>query len=183
MANPGQELSSLDFKNIIGGPLIAVVEAQAQAALSTVNFIKSVGFKQGDSTDPENSNTGEPIYVTFKYPKEVQPYQPAIPYSISIKVTNGGSNYTATPTVELKDGGGTGAQAEAVVTDGKVTAINVTNLGKGYTSAPQVIITKEEGADGSGATATASFTPAKVPHFRRTWFGATRCHLCPTEIP
>lgn len=41
MVAPGQELSSLDFKNIIGGSLIAVVEAQAQAALSSVNFIKS----------------------------------------------------------------------------------------------------------------------------------------------
>lgn len=79
MVNPGQELSSIDFESMIGGPLIAVVNAQAQAALSTVNFIKSVGFKPGDSDDPTASNTGEPIYVTFKYPKEIAPYQPAVP--------------------------------------------------------------------------------------------------------
>jgi len=78
MPNPGQELSSIDFKSMIGGPLIAVVEAQAQAALSSVNFIKSVGFKAGASNDPESADTGEPIYVTFKYPKEVAPYQPAV---------------------------------------------------------------------------------------------------------
>lgn len=79
MVNPGQELSSIDFESMIGGPLIAVVNAQAQAALSTVNFIKSVGFKAGESDDPEASDTGDPIYVTFKYPKEISPYQPAVP--------------------------------------------------------------------------------------------------------
>ncbi len=78
--NPGQELSSIDFDSMIGGPLIAVINAQAQAALSTVNFIKTVGFKAGDSNDnPEATNTGDPIYIAFKYPKEVAPYQAAIP--------------------------------------------------------------------------------------------------------
>jgi len=79
MVNPGQELSSIDFESMIGGPLIAVVNAQAQAALSTVNFIKSVGFKAGESED--GSDTGDPIYVTFKYPKEIAPFQPAVPAS------------------------------------------------------------------------------------------------------
>ena len=78
MVDPGKELSSIDFESMIGGPLIAVVNAQAQAALSTVSFIKAVGFKAGDSEDPEATNTGEPIYVTFKYPKELAPYQPAV---------------------------------------------------------------------------------------------------------
>jgi hypothetical protein len=78
MVDPGKELSSIDFESMIGGPLIAVVNAQAQAAMSTVNFIKAVGFKAGDSEDPEAANTGEPIYVTFKYPKEIAPYQPAV---------------------------------------------------------------------------------------------------------
>jgi hypothetical protein len=78
MVNPGQELSSIDFESMLGGPLIAVVNAQAQAAMSSVNFIKTVGFKEGESDDPESGDTGEPIYVTFKYPKEVSPYQPAV---------------------------------------------------------------------------------------------------------
>lgn len=55
----GKELASLDFKNLIGGPLSAVVEAQAMAAESTVNFIKNMGFDQ----------EGNPQYVTFKYQK------------------------------------------------------------------------------------------------------------------
>jgi hypothetical protein len=80
MPNPGQELSSIDFESMIGGPLVAVINAQAQAAMSTVNFIKEVGFKK-PSTEEEaggDTSTEEPIYVTFKYPKELSPYQPAI---------------------------------------------------------------------------------------------------------
>lgn len=158
MLQPGRELSTLDFKSIIGGPLIAVVEAQAQAALSTVNFIKSVGFKSGDSKDPENPNTGDPIYVTFKYPKEVQPYQPSTSHSISITVTEGGSSYSDNPTVTLSGGGGSGAKAEAIVSDGKITAINLTSLGTGYKEAPTVLISDSKG---SGAKTIVNFTPGQ----------------------
>lgn len=80
MSTPGEELSSLDFESLIGGPLIAVVNAQAQAALSTVNFIKSVGFEPptDEEMDFDEQKTETPIYVTFKYPKETAPFQPAI---------------------------------------------------------------------------------------------------------
>lgn len=81
MPNPGQELASLDFEAMLGGPLVAVVNAQAQAAVSTVNFIKEVGFKRTatEETAGEDTSTEEPIYVSFKYPKELVPYQPAVP--------------------------------------------------------------------------------------------------------
>lgn len=93
MPNPGQELASLDFEAMLGGPLVAVVNAQAQAAVSTVNFIKEVGFKKtaSEETAGDDTSTEEPIYVTFKYPKELTPYVPAIP-------ANAG-NPTATPPV------------------------------------------------------------------------------------
>ena len=80
MPNPGQELSSIDFESMIGGPLIAVINAQAQAAMTTVNFIKEVGFKKLETEEDAGGDTSteEPIYVTFKYPKELSPYQPAI---------------------------------------------------------------------------------------------------------
>lgn len=79
MPNPGQELSSIDFESMIGGPLVAVINAQAQAAMSTVNFIKEVGFKKTAEEEDAggDTTTEEPIYVTFKYPKELSPYQPA----------------------------------------------------------------------------------------------------------
>jgi hypothetical protein len=78
---------------MLGGPLVAVVNAQAQAAVSTVNFIKEVGFKKTatEETAGDDTSTEEPIYVTFKYPKELTPYVPAIP-------ANAG-NPTATPPV------------------------------------------------------------------------------------
>ncbi len=65
---------------MLGGPLVAVINAQAQAAMSTVNFIKEVGFKKpAEQTAGGDTSTLDPIYVTFKYPKELSPYQPAIP--------------------------------------------------------------------------------------------------------
>lgn len=53
----GRELASLDFANLIGGPLNAIVEAQAKSAITTVNFIKEVAF------DKE----GEIVNVNFSY--------------------------------------------------------------------------------------------------------------------
>jgi len=81
MPNPGQELASIDFESMLGGPLVAVINAQAQAAITTVNFIKQVGFKKKAAEEVAGGDTGteDPIYVTFKYPKELSAYQPAIP--------------------------------------------------------------------------------------------------------
>jgi hypothetical protein len=59
----GEELSSIDFKSMIGGPLDAVVRAQAQSAQTSVDFIKAVGFD-------EDSN--QPTMVTFSYMKAIE---------------------------------------------------------------------------------------------------------------
>ena len=109
--NPGQELSSINFGSLIGGPLCAVIEAQTQAARSTADFIKSVGF------DPNNN----PIYVSFKYPKEVAAYQPAVDAHVTI--SNPGAGYSTTPPAVTTAGGLT---FTATVLDGKVTGINFT---------------------------------------------------------
>jgi hypothetical protein len=75
MPTPGQELSTIDFDSMIGGPLIAVVNAQTQAAMGTINVIKQVGFKQAPpATGATNGVTQEPVYVDFLYPKELRPY-------------------------------------------------------------------------------------------------------------
>lgn len=72
MATEGQELASLDFENLIGGPLIAVVRAQTQAAMATVDFIKKVGFKPATGPqDPTAQATGEPAMIDFKYIKSM----------------------------------------------------------------------------------------------------------------
>ena len=61
----GKELSSLDFGAMIGGPLNAIVKAQAQAALTSATFIKQVGFTHVGDTDVID----KAINVDFKYLK------------------------------------------------------------------------------------------------------------------
>ncbi len=58
----GDELSSIDFESMIGGPLNAVVRAQAQSAQTSVDFIKAVGF--------DDNNI--PTMVSFSYMKPVE---------------------------------------------------------------------------------------------------------------
>lgn len=59
-ANFSQELGSLDFGRVIGGPLVAAVEAHNFAQLTVADFIQTIGF-----TD------GEVRLVTFTYQREV----------------------------------------------------------------------------------------------------------------
>ena len=58
----------------------------------------------------------------------------------SIPVTSGSSGYLSAPTVTITGGGGTGATATAVLTNGVVTSITVTNGGANYRSVPTVTI-------------------------------------------
>lgn len=71
-------------------------------------------------------------------------------------VTNGGSGYSSSPTVNVY-GNGTGAAATATVSGGVITAINVTgtSYGSGYTN---VYVTITDGT-GSNATARAVLSP------------------------
>ena len=75
----GDELSSLDFQSMIGGPLSAVVRAQAESAVTSVDFIKAVGFNTDDS-----GAVTDPVMVTFAYDKPVEE-------------TDGSGNTTITP--------------------------------------------------------------------------------------
>ena len=88
MFNPAQEMLSISFDKILGGALTAVVEAQNNSSLTTVNFIKNIGFE-----NDQNGNTIKPENVDFKYPKEVSPYIPARPESYYFTVENGGEGY------------------------------------------------------------------------------------------
>ena len=54
-------MNGLPFESIIGGPLSACIKAQTEAAISTVNFIESVGLQQGEG------GTKEAVYVAFSY--------------------------------------------------------------------------------------------------------------------
>src|SRR5512143_3437479 len=58
------ELAAIPFGTLIGGPLTAAIEAQAKAALSTVEFIRAVGFH---SEDDQKNKKGDLVYVVFRY--------------------------------------------------------------------------------------------------------------------
>lgn len=66
MADYGSEISSISLGSIIGGALSAIVEAQSQAAYTTVNFIHEVGF-EGEP------GKRRPVYVDFQYEKTLAP--------------------------------------------------------------------------------------------------------------
>ena len=160
-SEPARELSSINFEALLGGPLIAVVNAQAQAAMSTVNFIKAVGFKPAKADDP-TSQTGDPIYVSFKYPKEVSPFEPKqAAHVASATVTTPGAGYTAAPVITPSGGGGTGLALTAMMDgSGGVAAISIMNAGSGYTSAPTIAIAAPP-PGGTQAVATADFVAEK----------------------
>lgn len=142
MPTPGQEISSLDFAAMIGGPLVAMVNAQKQAALTTVNFINEVGF-QADADDP---NARKPIYVSFSYQKELAPYVApgritaiAVTTPMSPGSNIGGASFNGTVDLTVSAPTGTPAvtaTASATVVNGVITAVSVTNPGAGYSAAP-----------------------------------------------
>ena len=67
---------------------------------------------------------------------------PIIAYNffVGATISDSGYGYTNIPSIRIIGGGGSGAQAVAVVSNGVVVAINVINAGSGYTSAPALII-------------------------------------------
>lgn len=50
MLSQGKELAAIDFAQVIGGPLEAVITAQARAAAVTTQFIQSTAFEQDSTT-------------------------------------------------------------------------------------------------------------------------------------
>jgi hypothetical protein len=74
-----------------------------------------------------------------------------------INLISGGYGYSSNPAITITGGGGTGAAATAVLTDGVITEINITSRGTGYTSIPTVTIS---GGGGANAIAEAVVTIA-----------------------
>jgi hypothetical protein len=71
------ELNNIDFAKMIGGPLQAAIQAQAASAISTVNFIKDLGFKPIDPDEPDGEK--ELIMTDFTYEKnDVDPETGAV---------------------------------------------------------------------------------------------------------
>lgn len=66
-----QNISSLPFGKIIGGPLVAAIEAQGMAAKTTVDFIMDVGFETPTDAVATAGTVDAPLgavrTVTFTY--------------------------------------------------------------------------------------------------------------------
>ncbi|MCH5199979.1 MAG: DUF2589 domain-containing protein [Oscillospiraceae bacterium] len=133
MFNPAEEISSIDFSAIIGGALNAVVNAQRESAETTVNFVRSVGFKPGE-VDPNTGDTvgvGDPICVTFSYDKEVSPSQVQGTREIKLDVTAAGSGYSDKKTVIIKTDDNSKDIAEAEIkvnSEGAITKVSLTKV-------------------------------------------------------
>mmetsp|Transcript_28400 Transcript_28400/g.71318 ORF Transcript_28400/g.71318 Transcript_28400/m.71318 type:complete len:238 (-) Transcript_28400:143-856(-) len=100
MATPdiNQELAQIPFDDILGGPLRAVIKAQNEAAMNTVDFIKEVGFEKGPAAGGAGlppmggggmmnpmgmlgslmQPSGRAATVTFQYDKTLPNGQPGV---------------------------------------------------------------------------------------------------------
>ena len=86
-------------------------------------------------------------------------------YSItSIEVANGGSGYSKPPVV-LISGNGTGATAQAYISNGSVVAVKVITGGSGYTVAPTVSLVGGNGSESNIAKAVAIVGNGKTRTF------------------
>jgi len=102
---------------------------------------------------------------------------------LSITLSNGGSGYTATPSILIIGGNGSGAVVSCTISSGIVNAITVSNYGNGYTYLPTITFTQQVinytgliggsgytsaplisfiGGGGSGAAATANIVSGVV---------------------
>ena len=77
----------------------------------------------------------------------------------SITLTNGGSGFTAVPTVVFTGTNTTPATATATIAPTSVASVTLTAAGSGYTSAPTVAF---NGGGGTGAAGTVLLTPTTV---------------------
>lgn len=56
MSYTSESISSLPFGQLIGGPLLAAIDAQSQASKATIDFITEVGFVRDTTGLPENAS-------------------------------------------------------------------------------------------------------------------------------
>ena len=125
-----------------GGVLDVIIPAEGSGAsvflqglsIGKIKKLKNNEFGFGYSHDytlrPE---------ITF--PVNLQLFNTAI--LTEIKITDPGSGYTSIPRVVIEGGGGTGAEALAIVKNNRLSEIQVKEPGSGYSSEPIVTLKSE----------------------------------------
>lgn len=79
MANGVQDLKSLPLSDIIGAPVSAIVQAEANAARTAIEFIEKVGFQKDPNAPPGSTalDAGQLRMVEFGYTKPDENGDPA----------------------------------------------------------------------------------------------------------
>jgi hypothetical protein len=78
--------------------------------------------------------------LTVQFTHSARATEGIVDGALVITIYDAGYGYTNTPTVEILGGGGSGAQAVAVVANGVLTGISIIDPGSGYTDPPLVVI-------------------------------------------
>lgn len=86
MLSQGKELAALDFANIIGGPLQAVITAQASAAALTTKFIQDTAFEQSSSGTSGSTGPQKLKVVEFDFGQLTQTTNTGTADGLTIKV-------------------------------------------------------------------------------------------------
>lgn len=156
-----------DFFNIGITPYMLVVTSGGEIyAVNTNTGVSSVIAASGTIKNPTRTAVGLSQYgsqyvlivasqTNGYWIWDGTTFYPATGIGPVFNITNGGSGYTSPPAVSFSGGGGSGAAATAILTNGVVTSIQVTNPGIGYTAAPNVNIA-------GSATATSSVMPTGI---------------------
>ncbi len=113
-------LNGLPFENIIGGPLNACVLAQKEAALTTIDFINSVGL----TTDSETGRT-EAIYVHFTFVQNGRKVNISVPLLTIVPIP-----YIAINTIDISFKAsitGSEATSDSISTDASYTKTSKSN--------------------------------------------------------
>ena len=163
-------IDNVDLNAIVGSETEVRIQKRFTPTLGTrtnytVNF--NTSLHRGTLTDKLTSTE----FSTYDASNILRTAQiEEVPQSFTgisaIEIVNAGYGYTTTPTVTIS-GDGTGATAEAVLSQGRITSINITNRGFDYTRATVTI----SGGGGFSATAVAVID-SKIGTLRTIYYDA-----------
>jgi len=148
----GYTFASLDIDSIPGilGPTLAGSGASATVVIPLEGSGASVfltGRNIGKIKRLKNNEFGfgyshdYTLKPEITFPVNLQLFNTSI--LSEIKITDPGSGYTSAPAVVIEGGGGSGAEAVAIVRNNRLNEIQIKNPGAGYSSEPEVTLKSE----------------------------------------
>ena len=102
MAKIVKSIQSLDLHELIGGPLAAMVQADAHAARTTLEYLEAVGFspaETGDDTPQEKTDIGKLRMAQFKF-KKLDENNQATDFVASVPILS----LVPIPALQIKEG-------------------------------------------------------------------------------